>query len=191
MKILQAFLLLFAVPVFAQQHLCAEAKQHSIQTVYNKAASINQQQLMDEYDVVFHQLDVNVERDTTYVFGNVRTKAKVVATQLDTFGFELHSAFTVDSVVLSGIICRLITKKQPTLRISVALKFKADTDLKHELRVKRDDLRVVVQKTLSTKSLDDIIVDSLRNDVKQGMNALIEHGVILDIEFKEFTIQDR
>lgn len=102
MKLFQAFLLLFAVPVFAQQHLCATSKQHSIQTVYNKAASLPQQQLMDEYDVVFHHLDLNIERNTTFISGNVRTKAKVIATQLDTFGFELHSVFTIDSVVMAG-----------------------------------------------------------------------------------------
>lgn len=102
MKLFQAFLLLFAVPVFAQQHVCAVGKQHSIQTVYNKAATIPQQQLMDQYDVVFHHLDVNVERDTTLISGSVRTKAKVVAAQLDVFGFELHSVYTVDSVVLTG-----------------------------------------------------------------------------------------
>lgn len=102
MKLFQAFLLLLAVPVFAQQHQCAIGKQQTIQTVYNKAASLSQQQLMDEYDVVFHHLDVNVERNTTFISGNVKTKARVVATQLDTFGFELHSTFTVDSVVLTG-----------------------------------------------------------------------------------------
>jgi aminopeptidase N len=98
-KIGYVLLLLITVPVFAQQHPCAVAKQHSLQTNFAKAASISRQQLMDAYDVVYHKLDVNVERDTTYIFGNVRTVAKVVATQLDSFGFEMHSSFTVDSVV--------------------------------------------------------------------------------------------
>lgn len=110
MKIIRAFLLLLAVPVFAQQHQCAVGKQHAIQTVYNKAASLPQQQLMDEYDVVFHHLDVNVERDTTLISGNVKTKAKVVATQLDTFGFELHSVFTIDSVILTGGVRLTVNK---------------------------------------------------------------------------------
>jgi aminopeptidase N len=100
MKIIQAILLLLAVPVFAQQHQCAVGKQHSIQTTFNKAATLPQQYLMEKYDVVFHHLDLNIEKDTTYISGNVRTVARVIASQLDTFGFELHSAFTIDSVVM-------------------------------------------------------------------------------------------
>lgn len=100
MKIITYLLLLCAVPVFAQQHLCAETKQHAMAQSYNKAATNGQQQLMEAYDVVFHHLDVNVERDSKFISGNVRTLAKVVSAHLDTFGFELHSVYTVDSVEL-------------------------------------------------------------------------------------------
>jgi aminopeptidase N len=102
MKLLQAVLLLWAVPAFAQQHFCAAGKIQSAKAPYHKAG-LDQQRLMDEYDVVFHHLDVAVERDTTYISGNVRTLAKVTATQLDTFGFELHSVFTIDSVVSQNV----------------------------------------------------------------------------------------
>ncbi len=98
MKILTTLLLLGSVPAFAQQHLCAEAKQHAIASAYHKTATVGQQQLMAEYDIVFHHLDVNVERDSKAISGNVRTLAKVVSTQLDSFGFELHNVYTIDSV---------------------------------------------------------------------------------------------
>jgi hypothetical protein len=51
--------------VYAQQHFCATGKQKSALTQRNKTANNDQQQLMGEYDVKFHHLDVQVERDTT------------------------------------------------------------------------------------------------------------------------------
>lgn len=90
--------------VYAQQHFCAAGKQKSALALQqrNKTASNDQQQLMNEYDVKFHHLDVHVERDTTFISGSVRTVAQVIALQLDSFGFELHHNFTIDSVIYGG-----------------------------------------------------------------------------------------
>lgn len=99
------FFLLFCLTVsqlYAQDHFCATGKQKAALAQRNKTANANQLQLMDEYDVVFHNLNLNVERDTTFIRGNVRTLARVVAVQLDSFGFELHRNLTVDSVVYAG-----------------------------------------------------------------------------------------
>lgn len=100
MKIASAFIIILSFPCFAQQHFCATSKQKSHQQTFNKASTLSQRLLMNEYDIVFHQLDLNIERNTTNISGNVRTLAKVIVTQLDTFGFELHDAFSVDSVEL-------------------------------------------------------------------------------------------
>lgn len=100
MKIFTGCLLFLSFPLFGQQHFCAAGKQKFYQQAYHKAATTLQQQLMNEYDVTFHQLDLAIERTSTTISGNVRTRATVVSSQLDTFGVELHNNFTVDSVEL-------------------------------------------------------------------------------------------
>ncbi len=58
---------------------------------------------MDNYDVKFVHLDIDVERTSTYIFGSVRTVASVKSITLDTFGFELHPNLIIDSIILNGI----------------------------------------------------------------------------------------
>jgi flagellar basal body-associated protein FliL len=94
-----------------------------------------------------------------------------------------------ESVPLVGITCRLVDKSQPSIRLSLLLSFPPNTALKQEILVKRDNLKVMVKKTLSAKSLDDMVVDSLRRDLKSGLNSVLENGAITDIEFKEFRIE--
>jgi len=87
---------------YAQEHFCATHKQKYFQKSYGKAATTQQLSLMNNYDVKFHHLNLNIERNSTIISGNVRTIAKVVVNALDTFGFELHSNHTIDSVVNSS-----------------------------------------------------------------------------------------
>ncbi|MFA6261671.1 MAG: M1 family aminopeptidase [Bacteroidia bacterium] len=103
MRYLMSFLILLcAESMRGQEHFCAQHKQHSSKQIFGKTATVSQQALMDAYDVVYHHLDVQVERDTTFIAGNVQTLARVTSNQLDTFGFELHRNLSVDSVELSG-----------------------------------------------------------------------------------------
>jgi aminopeptidase N len=102
MRYLILLLCLASFQLQAQDHLCAAGKRNVVRSVYAKAASDNQQRLMGKYDTKFHYLKLNVERDTTYISGNVQTVALVVAPQLDTFGFELHRNLLIDSVVYEG-----------------------------------------------------------------------------------------
>ena len=94
-----------------------------------------------------------------------------------------------ESVPLEGRTCRLMDKSQPSIRLSLLLSFPENKALKQEILVKRDNLKVMVKKTLATKSMDDLVVDSLRNDLKSGLNSVLESGAITDIEFKEFRIE--
>lgn len=66
------------------------------------AISTRQAQLQDAYDVLFHHLNLNIERTNKTISGSVRTTAKVLANSLDTFAFELHNDLTIDSVVCLG-----------------------------------------------------------------------------------------
>lgn len=87
----------------AQQHFCATGKQQSARAAaLRKTANTDQLRLMDKYDVKFHHLDLNIERNSTLISGSVRTLASVTAPQLDTFGFELHNQLTIDSIVYLG-----------------------------------------------------------------------------------------
>ena len=60
------------------------------------------QALESQYDVVFHHLDLSVERNNKYIKGSVLTRAKVVGTTLDTFAFELHQNLTIDSILFQN-----------------------------------------------------------------------------------------
>ena len=64
---------------------------------------IIQTPLLNDYDVSFYFLDLNVENDTTYLWGNVTIKAQVIASQIDTFAFELIDGMPIDSILVDSI----------------------------------------------------------------------------------------
>ena len=112
-KVLQ-FLFTFTAftAIHAQTHYCADHKAQR----FNKALAINQAAkngasakttsaipLENKYDLKFYHLNVNIERTTTFISGNVLTKALVVAPSLDSFAFVLHQNHTIDSVYVNGV----------------------------------------------------------------------------------------
>ena len=117
MKIFLLAFCAFAVQLNAQ-HLCSVYKQQSKQQVLTKKASESQSLLMNQYDVKFHHLDLNVERNNTNISGFVRTLAQVTANKMDTFGFELHSQLILDSVVTNTGV-RLTTNRSQHFTIAI------------------------------------------------------------------------
>ena len=102
-KIIYASLALVSfVKITAQQHYCAAHKAKYANKMM--AASLPPGYIAPEtkYDLKFYQLNVNVERNTTFISGNVLSKAKVVVPSLDSFAFLLHQNFTIDSVYVNG-----------------------------------------------------------------------------------------
>lgn len=99
----RSLLALFALPFMslAQQHPCSLAKINALQ--HTQVASTGLTNLENNYDLKFYHLDIDVERTNKYVSGHVRTLATVTSATLDTFGFELYSSHTIDSVILNGI----------------------------------------------------------------------------------------
>lgn len=94
-----SFFILISIITWAQ-HPCALAKQESFQQQLKKGnANSLQMDLMELYDVHFHHLNLGVERTTKYIQGSVRTKAIWRTNETDTFGFQLHSNFTIDSIL--------------------------------------------------------------------------------------------
>jgi len=59
------------------QHVCANSKINSSVLSLNKTnANSAQMDFMEKYDVIFHDLNLNVERTSTYIAGSVKTIAK-------------------------------------------------------------------------------------------------------------------
>lgn len=107
MKTFFPIILLFcSVATLAQHNYCAEAKQRSAGrnlAMQAKMASLSPQISHElKYDVRFVHLNLNVERNTKYISGNVKTVATVTAAVLDTFQVILHLNHTIDSVRFNG-----------------------------------------------------------------------------------------
>ncbi len=93
-----------------------------------------------------------------------------------------------DSVSLADIVCRL--RSGEALRIVLALDlYFQPGPLKREVLLKRENLKVMVQKTVAGKSLNELIVDSLREQTKRAMNRILEKGAIRDVAFRNFSIE--
>jgi aminopeptidase N len=94
-----------SISTFAQEHFCAKSKiQHKAASQKNLLMKSVQSSsnLMNNYDVKFHHLNLNIERTSKYISGYVETIANVVSSQLDTFAFVLHQNFTIDSIYING-----------------------------------------------------------------------------------------
>lgn len=102
----------FATIINAQSHYCADYKAQRFnkqmalaQSVKktSSAQSVNSVPLENKYDLKFYHLNVNVERTTSFISGNVKSKALVVVASLDSFAFVLHQNHTIDSVYVNGV----------------------------------------------------------------------------------------
>jgi aminopeptidase N len=100
-------LILIGIPLFAQTHEHMDGMQCShVKSFYNSFKSMKdvvQTPLLNDYDVKFYFLDINVESNTITVSGNVTYYAEVVAAELDTFAFELIEQMVIDQVEINGI----------------------------------------------------------------------------------------
>lgn len=109
MKKLFAFLTLlyFAGVACAQTHdlfdipECSHAKIHA--AMLKKSKDIVQTPRLNDYDVRFYFLDINVESNSIYVSGDVTFMAEVVVSVMDTFAFELLDEMIIDQVEVNGI----------------------------------------------------------------------------------------
>ncbi len=91
--------------VMAQQNYCSDYKSKrgikKSSSPHAKTTSLLPP-LENKYDLKFYHLNLNVERNTLFISGNVRSIAKVVAASLDSFAFVLHTNHTIDSVYVNG-----------------------------------------------------------------------------------------
>ncbi|MDF2447835.1 MAG: hypothetical protein K0R26_339 [Bacteroidota bacterium] len=92
----------------AQTHFCADHKAKHFNKTWNAQQAVNKQSGVNtipkenSYDLKFYHLNINIERNSLFISGNVRSLAKVVAPALDSFAFVLHTNHTIDSVYVNG-----------------------------------------------------------------------------------------
>lgn len=106
-------LLLALAPVIAnaqfykEHHACAAAKQRGAAALIRQQAREASLSVLTshelKYDVKFVKLDLNLERNTTYVSGGVTTVATPTMV-LDTFMTILHQNLTIDSIRFNGAL---------------------------------------------------------------------------------------
>lgn len=105
---LLALLLLTTSVLFGQrEHHCSSAKQISqarTNSILARAAQANPNISHEmKYDVKFVHLNLNLERNTKYISGNVKTVATVTSAVMDTFMCVLHQVFTIDSIKINNV----------------------------------------------------------------------------------------
>lgn len=81
----------------AQNDFCGFAKTRATAS-YASPGDVSK---MNNYDVYFYKLDVDVENNSTYISGNVSIYAKALAT-FSQFVFELHDSLQIDSVIINN-----------------------------------------------------------------------------------------
>jgi hypothetical protein len=98
-----------------------------------------------------------------------------------------EAAVPTDSLLLSDISCKLDNREGLRVILSLELFFPPGA-LKKEILLKRDNLKVMVQKSIVGKSMQELTIDSLRPQMLRSMNRILEEGTITDVEFRNFSI---
>jgi aminopeptidase N len=109
------------------RHYCSDYKIHS-----NVASKLQQNASValwktDHYDMKFVQLNINCERNTRYISGNVKSVSKVVVASMDTFFCLLHQNHTIDSVYINGVKNLNVSRKDSLIRVKLATPFLQNT----------------------------------------------------------------
>lgn len=100
-SLLGGLMVCFSLTLFAQKaHQCAEHKV-KLSTLQPTASRLAMKS-MEGYDVHFYKLDLNIERNSIYLSGNVSIGVKVKSSPFSQFLFELHPNFVIDSVLING-----------------------------------------------------------------------------------------
>ncbi len=106
-KLLIALALISGFNIIAQSHkYCSEGKIKSLNNQFTNADKVSAPSAWTShekaYDVKFVHLNLNCERNTKYLSGNVKTVATVTLAAMDTFMCLLHQNFIIDSIYVNG-----------------------------------------------------------------------------------------
>lgn len=105
-SIVTSFFCLIITFSYSQIHNCQKSKLiHFLNNEkYNKNLSTNVSQIMHEfkYDLNYAQLNLNMEKNTKDISGNVLLVAKSNTSNIDTFMCLIHQNYTITSVQFNG-----------------------------------------------------------------------------------------
>ncbi len=87
---------------FDFEHSCAHAKSHHAQNDFGRYLYNWQSEYMDDYDVTFYFLDIEVSSTSLFVEGNSTTNG-IALVDLDTFAIELKSFQTITQLLFNGV----------------------------------------------------------------------------------------
>jgi aminopeptidase N len=99
-------LLLFSIMLYPELsaqpiHGCALNRMQSV--ARTALASPQHVKRMNQYDITFYGLDLQLERNSVQIAGTVKLGAKVNGAPLDTFAFELHPNFEIAAIHINGV----------------------------------------------------------------------------------------
>ncbi|MEJ8801073.1 M1 family aminopeptidase [Pontibacter sp. H249] len=98
--------------------ICAESRSQAVKR--QAVATPAHQLLMNRYDVTFYKLDLQLERNSTYITGSATIVAKVKQGGLSTFAFELHPNLIIESVQLNGTQEESISRNAGDVTVQLA-----------------------------------------------------------------------
>jgi flagellar basal body-associated protein FliL len=91
----------------------------------------------------------------------------------------------MQSISITNIRCRLADAQRQEIVVSLRLRFHSRA-IEDEVLLKRDEIRVIVQKVFSQKFLQEIQINALRTELKRSVNGLLDNKGIDDVEFEDF-----
>lgn len=115
--LLISFLTLLKISAVAQH--VPDFAESQVSSKRSAVASVAHQALMNQYDVTFYKLDLHLERNSTYVAGNVTIVAEPRAAGFNVFAFELHPNFQIDSVVVNGNKAQNISRNNSDVSVTL------------------------------------------------------------------------
>ncbi len=103
-KLTILFLIMLSLNIFQlkaqDKNICSKSKSSNHHKKVRASAFANA--LMNQYDVNYYFLTIEVENNSLFIKGHNEIHAKVVVSQLDTFCIELQANHTIDSIVYNG-----------------------------------------------------------------------------------------
>ena len=92
------------------------------------------------------------------------------------------------TISLPDIRCTVRGREDVVVVVSLELMVGRD-QLKKEALLKREDLKTMVRKVVAGKTLEELIIDSLRPQTKTSMDRILENGALTDVVFRTFRIE--
>lgn len=89
---------------------------------------------------------------------------------------------------LPGIECWVNDRKDLRIILDLEVQF-SDELMRKEILLKRDDLKVLVKKTLSKKNLGEVKKEQLRVELTDVMNGIFDHRTITGTVIKNLQIE--